>query len=117
MHSESNKLKSLAKSFPAFPVWTIGNETLHPGLAYVIFPSNPGGSRRPHPRCGKIRACRSSETALKPIRITEGKEDLWVNPHLRFLKYSLCSRDTGIVPSALAVGDRSLLHRSKKDFN
>jgi uncharacterized protein YgbK (DUF1537 family) len=25
------------------PVWTIGNETRHPGLAYIIFPGNVGG--------------------------------------------------------------------------
>ena len=33
----------LGQILPGVPVWTIGNETLHPGLAYVIFPGNVGG--------------------------------------------------------------------------
>ena len=32
----------LGQVLPGVPVWTIGNETLHPGLAYVIFPGNVG---------------------------------------------------------------------------
>jgi uncharacterized protein YgbK (DUF1537 family) len=32
----------LGQIIPGVPVWTIGNETLHPGLAYVIFSSNLG---------------------------------------------------------------------------
>ncbi|MDA8976880.1 hydroxyacid dehydrogenase, partial [bacterium] len=32
----------LGQILPGVPVWTIGNETLHPGLAYVIFPGNVG---------------------------------------------------------------------------
>jgi uncharacterized protein YgbK (DUF1537 family) len=33
----------LGQILPGVPVWTIGNETRHPGLAYVIFPGNVGG--------------------------------------------------------------------------
>ncbi len=33
----------LGQILPGVPVWTIGNETLHPGLAYVVFPGNVGG--------------------------------------------------------------------------
>ena len=33
----------LGQILPSVPVWTIGNETRHPGLAYVIFPGNVGG--------------------------------------------------------------------------
>ncbi|MFT6178904.1 MAG: hypothetical protein ACJA16_000338 [Akkermansiaceae bacterium] len=32
----------LGQILPGVPVWTIGNETLHPGLAYIIFPGNVG---------------------------------------------------------------------------
>lgn len=32
----------LGQILPGVPVWTIGNETLHPGLAYVVFPGNVG---------------------------------------------------------------------------
>ncbi|MDA7880958.1 hypothetical protein N9A94_01480 [Akkermansiaceae bacterium] len=32
----------LGQILPGVPVWTIGSETLHPGLAYVIFPGNVG---------------------------------------------------------------------------
>lgn len=32
----------LGQILPGVPVWTIGNEILHPGLAYVIFPGNVG---------------------------------------------------------------------------
>ena len=38
------KAQVLGQIIPGVPVWTIGNETLHPGLAYVIFPSNLGGA-------------------------------------------------------------------------
>jgi uncharacterized protein YgbK (DUF1537 family) len=34
----------LGQIIPGVPVWTIGNETLHPGLTYVIFPSNLAGA-------------------------------------------------------------------------
>lgn len=33
----------LGQILPGVPVWTIGNETRHPGLAFVIFPGNVGG--------------------------------------------------------------------------
>ncbi|MGJ8695253.1 MAG: four-carbon acid sugar kinase family protein [Verrucomicrobiaceae bacterium] len=33
----------LGQILPGVPVWTIGNETRHPGLAYIIFPGNVGG--------------------------------------------------------------------------
>lgn len=33
----------LGQILPGVPVWSIGNETRHPGLAYVIFPGNVGG--------------------------------------------------------------------------
>ncbi|MGC6427247.1 MAG: four-carbon acid sugar kinase family protein [Akkermansiaceae bacterium] len=33
----------LGQILPGVPVWTLGNETRHPGLAYVIFPGNVGG--------------------------------------------------------------------------
>lgn len=36
------KAQVLGQIIPGVPLWTIGNETLHPGLAYVIFPSNLG---------------------------------------------------------------------------
>jgi len=32
----------LGQILPGVPVWTLGNETRHPGLAYVIFPGNVG---------------------------------------------------------------------------
>lgn len=32
----------LGQILPGVPVWTIGNETTHPGLAYIIFPGNVG---------------------------------------------------------------------------
>ena len=32
----------LGQILPGVPVWTIGNETRHPGLAYIIFPGNVG---------------------------------------------------------------------------
>lgn len=34
----------LGQVIPGVPVWAIGNETLHPGLAYVVFPNNIGGA-------------------------------------------------------------------------
>ena len=33
----------LGQILPGVPVWTMGNETRHPGLVYVIFPGNVGG--------------------------------------------------------------------------
>ncbi|MEJ6560760.1 MAG: nucleotide-binding domain containing protein [Akkermansiaceae bacterium] len=33
---------ALGQILPGVPVWTLGNETRHPGLAYVIFPGNVG---------------------------------------------------------------------------
>jgi uncharacterized protein YgbK (DUF1537 family) len=32
----------LGQILPGVPVWTMGNETRHPGLVYVIFPGNVG---------------------------------------------------------------------------
>jgi len=34
----------LGQILPGVPVWTMGNETCHPGLVFVIFPGNVGGS-------------------------------------------------------------------------
>lgn len=33
---------ALGQILPGVPVWTIGNQTLHPGLAYIIFPGSTG---------------------------------------------------------------------------
>ena len=34
----------LGQVIPGVPIWAIGNETLHPGLAYVVFPDNIVGA-------------------------------------------------------------------------
>ncbi|MFT6865054.1 MAG: hypothetical protein ACJAVK_003626, partial [Akkermansiaceae bacterium] len=34
----------LGQILPGVSVWTIGNETRHPGLAYVVFPGNVGSA-------------------------------------------------------------------------
>ena len=36
------KAQVLGQILPGVPVWTMGSETRHPGLAYVIFPGNVG---------------------------------------------------------------------------
>ncbi|YCM43067.1 four-carbon acid sugar kinase family protein [Verrucomicrobiaceae bacterium 227] len=36
------KAQVLGQILPGVPVWTMGSETSHPGLAYVIFPGNVG---------------------------------------------------------------------------
>ncbi len=33
----------LGQILPGVPVWQAGPESLHPGLAYVVFPGNVGG--------------------------------------------------------------------------
>jgi uncharacterized protein YgbK (DUF1537 family) len=37
-----NQAMVLGQILPGVPVWTLGNETRHPGLAYIIFPGNVG---------------------------------------------------------------------------
>lgn len=44
----------LGQILPGVPVWTLGNETLHPGLAYVIFPGNVGDETALTQACQKL---------------------------------------------------------------
>jgi uncharacterized protein YgbK (DUF1537 family) len=35
----------LGQIIPGVPVWQLGPESRHPGLAYIVFPGNVGGSK------------------------------------------------------------------------
>jgi uncharacterized protein YgbK (DUF1537 family) len=40
-----NRAKVLGQIIPGVPVWQLGPESRHPGLAYVVFPGNVGDSK------------------------------------------------------------------------